>query len=272
MSPLWHWLGWIHRQQILGYTCGIWRSMPSFYEVVDLKYKKTADWYICESFVSLKTWNYNILIIEGLFSQEEEEVEFRKKSSIISKLPNFISQSKQMQCIPSKSIGPKWKSKKFSKKGAAVKKKGPRNLKRFSIYIWIHLKPLQNVSSESSEPWKENPPKFKRISELFKTAYCCAFIFLWFKMFLSKSIFMLITSAYWKYNMQCVSYENLFFFSKKVRVPYIGALIGGSIKNNMISNSKFVIFIFLLIIRKINSFGFCPPKTYQFQWHYLDWF
>lgn len=62
LSPLWHWLGWIHRQQILGYTCVIWRSMPSFYEVVDLKSKKTADWYICESFVSLKTWNYNTLL------------------------------------------------------------------------------------------------------------------------------------------------------------------------------------------------------------------
>lgn len=135
LSPLWHWLGWIHRQQILGYTCGIWRSMPSFYEVVDLKYKKTADWYICESFVSLKTWNYNILIIEGLFSQEEEEVEFRKKSSIISKLPNFISQSKQMQCIPSKSIGPKWKSKKFSKKGAAVKKGSTKSQEVFYLYL-----------------------------------------------------------------------------------------------------------------------------------------
>lgn len=74
-------------------------------------------------------------IIEGLFSQEEEEVEFRKKSSIISKLPNFISQSKQMQCIPSKSIGPKWKSKKFSKKGAAVKKGSTKSQEVFYLYL-----------------------------------------------------------------------------------------------------------------------------------------
>lgn len=156
-------------------------------------------------------------IIEGLFSQEEEEVEFRKKSSIISKLPNFISQSKQMQCIPSKSIGPKWKSKKISKKGAAVKKR-VHEISRGFLFIFGYtssrckMYPQRVQSPEKKTP--RNSKGFLNSSKLFSVAlsYSCDLRCFFLNQYLCLSLLLIESTICNVFLMKTF----FFFFSKKV--------------------------------------------------------
>lgn len=210
-------------------------------------------------------------IIEGLFSQEEEEVEFRKKSSIISKLPNFISQSKQMQRIPSKSIGPKWKNKKISKKRCCSKKKRVHEISRGFLFIFGYtssrckMYPQRVQSPEKKTP--RNSKGFLNSSKLFIVAlsYFCDLRCFFLNQYLCLSL-LLIESTICN-----VFLMKTFFFQRRYSTLYWGAYRGFNQKLWFpIQNSSSL--FFHLSSEKLIFSGFAPLKPNQFQWNYLNWF